>query len=181
MSEPRIAAIETHWNGFRFRSRLEARWAVFLSEMGVEFSYEPEGFDLGAEGWYLPDFQLTGWNYAEVKPAALSEQEQKKCVALAEQTHKDVIFLVGPPDFKLFQFYTWDNKGVVSGGLKLDWFSYKDWKTGKDTTHLGVPHCDALIRMGLKKLGAHKSPSDFSETYQRAVYAARSARFGAHE
>ena len=41
-----IQAIETRYNGYRFRSRLEARWAVFFDEMGIEYEYEIEGFDL---------------------------------------------------------------------------------------------------------------------------------------
>jgi len=39
----RIAAIETRYRGYRFRCRLEARWAVFFDAAGVEWSYEDEG------------------------------------------------------------------------------------------------------------------------------------------
>jgi len=52
-----IKAIETVYNGYRFRSRLEARWAVFFDTLGIEYRYEPEGFDLDGI-WYLPDFFL---------------------------------------------------------------------------------------------------------------------------
>lgn len=58
MSEPRIKAIETRYKGYRFRSRLEARWAVFFDEMELRWEYEPEGFNLGNDGLYLPDFRL---------------------------------------------------------------------------------------------------------------------------
>lgn len=64
-----IKAIETRYKGYRFRSRLEARWAVFFDALGLEWEYEPEGFDLGEAGWYLPDFylpQLDAW--IEIKP-----------------------------------------------------------------------------------------------------------------
>lgn len=53
-----IKAIETEYNGYRFRSRLEARWAVFFDTLGVPYEYEPEGFDLGDGVYYLPDFRL---------------------------------------------------------------------------------------------------------------------------
>ena len=53
-----IKAIETSYNGYRFRSRLEARWAVFFDAMGIQYEYEPEGFELGIHGRYLPDFFL---------------------------------------------------------------------------------------------------------------------------
>lgn len=53
-----IKPIETYYNGYRFRSRLEARWAVFFDALGVKYEYEPEGFDLGDGIYYLPDFRI---------------------------------------------------------------------------------------------------------------------------
>lgn len=53
-----IKSIETEYNGYRFRSRLEARWAVFFDALHVPYEYEPEGFDLGDGTYYLPDFRL---------------------------------------------------------------------------------------------------------------------------
>jgi hypothetical protein len=65
----RIGAIETVYNNYKFRSRLEARWAVFFDELGIEYEYEKEGYNLGELGWYLPDFWLPEFNlWVEVKP-----------------------------------------------------------------------------------------------------------------
>ena len=55
-----LKPIETEYKGYRFRSRLEARWAVFFDTSGVKWEYEPEGFDLGDGIKYLPDFRLHG-------------------------------------------------------------------------------------------------------------------------
>lgn len=52
-----MKAIETAYNGYRFRSRLEARWAVFFDTLGIKYEYENEGYDLET-GYYLPDFWL---------------------------------------------------------------------------------------------------------------------------
>ena len=59
-----IKAIETVYKGCHFRSRLEARWAVFFENMGYEWKYENEGFE-SRNGYepeetlrYLPDFEL---------------------------------------------------------------------------------------------------------------------------
>lgn len=41
-----IKAKETEYNGYRFRSRLEARWAVFFDVLGIKYEYEPEGLVL---------------------------------------------------------------------------------------------------------------------------------------
>ena len=51
-----IPAIETFYRGCRFRSRLEARWAVFFQTLGLSWEYEPEGFTLSTKVPYLPDF-----------------------------------------------------------------------------------------------------------------------------
>lgn len=53
-----LKPIETSYNGYRFRSRLEARWAVHFEMHGVAYEYEKEGFELGKFGRYLPDFWL---------------------------------------------------------------------------------------------------------------------------
>lgn len=64
--------IETHYKGYRFRSRLEARWAVFFDHLKLSWEYEPEGFDLGDGVWYLPDFKVSNAMgdtiWYEVKP-----------------------------------------------------------------------------------------------------------------
>ena len=64
-------AIETFYNGYRFRSRLEARWAVFFDAYGIRYRYEDEGYyrDLGDEKInYLPDFYFPDYNlWGEVK------------------------------------------------------------------------------------------------------------------
>lgn len=71
-----IKAIETRYKGYRFRSRLEARWAVFFDTLEIKWEYEPQGFVVTKPGeelyendilvheedsteWtYLPDFYL---------------------------------------------------------------------------------------------------------------------------
>ena len=50
-----VKAIETRWRGWRFRSRLEARWAVFLDRLNLQWEFEPQGF-MTPLGPYLPDF-----------------------------------------------------------------------------------------------------------------------------
>lgn len=63
-----IKAIDTEYNGMLFRSRLEARWAVFFDVAGIKYEYEPEGFEHDGIK-YLPDFYLPDMDvYVEVKP-----------------------------------------------------------------------------------------------------------------
>lgn len=75
-----IKAIETVYKGYRFRSRLEAKWAILFDELGIKWEYEIEGFELENGARYLPDFYLIDFDcYAEVKPKTFSPDEFSKC------------------------------------------------------------------------------------------------------
>jgi hypothetical protein len=41
-----IAPLETRYAGYRFRSRIEARWAVFFTRLGLDWEYEEQGYDV---------------------------------------------------------------------------------------------------------------------------------------
>jgi hypothetical protein len=101
-----LKPIETVYNGYRFRSRLEARWAVYFDTLGIEYEYEKEGFDLGEHGWYLPDFwlpQVSMW--AEVKGKEFTEEELIKAKKLASASHYPVMKLKGIPECKSYNGY----------------------------------------------------------------------------
>lgn len=53
-----LKPIQTEYNGFLFRSKLEAQWAYFFDLAGIRYIYEPEGFKLPTGECYLPDFYL---------------------------------------------------------------------------------------------------------------------------
>ena len=55
MVEYTIDAVETQYKGINFRSKLEAKWAVFFDLCGWRWEYEP----INLNGWY-PDFALYG-------------------------------------------------------------------------------------------------------------------------
>lgn len=55
-----IPAIPTRYDGHDFRSRLEARYAVFFNAIHQAYEYEPGYFDLGNGIRYAPDFVLHG-------------------------------------------------------------------------------------------------------------------------
>ena len=46
--------IETSYRGHRFRSRLEAKWAVAFDHLGVQWKYEPQGYHVGHEARRVP-------------------------------------------------------------------------------------------------------------------------------
>lgn len=64
-----IKAVQTEYKGYKFRSRLEARWAVFFDAAGIKWEYEPQGFECKDGTKYLPDFYLPEERmWCEVKP-----------------------------------------------------------------------------------------------------------------
>jgi len=72
-----LKPIETKYRGYRFRSRLEARWAVFFDLLGLQWEYEPEGFKLPSGTVYLPDFKVYTPQgkeiWYEVKPGSVKD------------------------------------------------------------------------------------------------------------
>lgn len=97
-----LKAIETVYNGYRFRSRLEARWAVFFDALGVKYEYEKEGFDLGEAGWYLPDFWLPNEQiWVEIKGQEPTHDEKMKCGKLADDSGFPVTVFAGDAGYHL--------------------------------------------------------------------------------
>lgn len=93
---PAPQAIETTYRGFRFRSRLEARWAVFYHRLGVPFDYEPQGFVIDGKP-YLPDFWLPKQDcWVEIKGGDPTKEEYELASGLAKDTQKKVYIFVGP-------------------------------------------------------------------------------------
>lgn len=95
--------IETIYQGFRFRSRTEARWAVTFEVAGLAWQYEREGFSLPS-GWYLPDFWIAGGlggdapMWVEVKGQEPTPHEIALAQELARASRVCVAFAIGQPD-----------------------------------------------------------------------------------
>jgi hypothetical protein len=78
-----IKAIDTEYKGCRFRSRLEARWAVFFDMIDMEWVYEFEGYRLIDGTLYLPDFYFPKLDcFAEIKYKLFTKDEFRKCMML---------------------------------------------------------------------------------------------------
>lgn len=91
-----MIAIETEFRGVKFRSRTETRWAMVFDALGIEWLYEPEGFELPDVGRYVPDFYLPGIGcWFEVKGEKPTKEEQAKCAALAAASKKRVMLAYG--------------------------------------------------------------------------------------
>jgi hypothetical protein len=96
-----LKAIPTRYAGCYFRSRLEARWAVFFDTLDIKWQYEPEGFET-PHGWYLPDFYLPeGGAWVEIKGGSFTKKDKARASYVAQ--------------------HVWDERGdkfrVISGDI----------------------------------------------------------------
>ena len=104
-----IQTIPTKYKGIEFRSRLEARWAVFWNTLAIKYFYEYEEFQLSS-GQYLPDFWLPeiedyyapdledDWRevqgvWIELKGRELTSTELTLAEELSEHTQRMVYFM----------------------------------------------------------------------------------------
>lgn len=94
-----IKAIPTKYNGYVFRSKLEAQWAVFFDALGIRYEYEPEGFEMSDGTRYLPDFYLPdmdGGLFIEVK-GPMKKDDYHKIEMFWEEGDKPLYVLGGLP------------------------------------------------------------------------------------
>lgn len=176
-----LQAIQTQYKGFRFRSRLEARWAVFLDALDAKWSYEKEGFDL-AGNWYLPDFWVHDWDtWIEIKATRPSAEELSKCDLLAKASGKNVLLLAGEPWLK-------DDKNeydiTLFGREQGDWNGTSGWEFGEGrrcASEIWLVSDDhgAFALRPVAHEGDHKYPlsGNFADSILAALAAARAARF----
>lgn len=90
-----IAAKPTKFKETEFRSRLEARWAVFFDALKVRYEYEKTTYSIDGD-WYLPDFWLKRW-IVEVKPTPPTPEEYYKAKTVS--TESRIAIVCGPPNF----------------------------------------------------------------------------------
>ncbi len=169
------------------RSRLEARYAVFFDALKTPWEYEKEGFDLGTDGRYLPDFWLPELGcWVEIKPEYPTEREILKAERLGEEGHAVVIAYGLPLDRGLL-VWCMDDTGSTAGtnwwGEGLFFHTNRpQWAWSED----GLCICSDESHHSREFCGPDGSPFKMrlrqdctrkALPLRRAVEAARSARF----
>jgi hypothetical protein len=95
-----MRAIETRYAGHRFRSRLEARWAIVFDQLGITWRYEPEGFSLSDGLAYLPDFVLPsdGWTVEVKGDDSALDRDMDRIARYVTDSGRRVLVLGDVPD-----------------------------------------------------------------------------------
>lgn len=162
-----IKSIDTPYDGYLFRSRLEARWAVYFKHMDIDYSYEPVGVTLSDGSPYLPDFyfpELEVW--AEVKATMLDAFDYERVKQLALDTGKPVLILDGDPTARHYSMLIPEEDGnydvqITNIIQKADEKAFitgrflKGDKPFKDFGDLGKRALDAIRKARSKRFGVY--------------------------
>lgn len=129
-----VKPIETWFKGIKYRSRLEARWAVFFDRMGIPAHYEPQGY-ITSHGPYLPDFQI-GNMLIEIRPEPFysNADEYGVFAELADSLSFEVLVICGPP-------------AIIGRGPFFGFhiFDYMSRSSGKGAFISSCRKCDAVV------------------------------------
>lgn len=186
-----VNAIETPYKGILFRSRLEAKWAVFMDELNVIWEYEIDGFENDNGKRYLPDFYLPRLNcFVEIKPRKPTEDEYEKCWLAVEATGKDLFVLWGLPQdpWEISQ----DDRHGCFGMFRQNVAPqesefYEEWIVSDDRYWAHCPSCNTV---GIVLVGAteklkccsknpgHSLAPEANGKIAQAAEKARNYRFG---
>jgi hypothetical protein len=182
-----IKAIETSYKNCLFRSRLEARWAVFFDGLGIKWEYEPEGFEMSSGKRYLPDFWLPEYKvWFEVKSEKdlISDYETDKMVEFISESESNLILCIGQPqDEEMYLIHgkkLSERKDIYEGNVNvnknhiraLTWM-FHFWKVYFYPNPLLVPKFQISL--------IHNEESPFHRVVGNAYQQARSARFESGE
>ena len=178
--------LPTKFNGTTFRSRTEARWAVFFTCMNWEWTYENQGFELEAGGHYLPDFEIrlpnTEMYFVEVKPDDFDKFEQEEYMdrlqRFTSEAGKDLLILDGNPSCKPFDLVCHSFEGKSLGCAFLqDYEPYVRWI---DEYWMGYIQLDATTG---RQFTVHRNDErlqrkSFGRRYVESLNAAKAEKFG---
>jgi hypothetical protein len=177
-----LTSINTSYDGNLFRSRLEARWAVFFNSLKIPYEYEKEGFSLSS-GYYLPDFWLPKQNYwIEIKATYPNEEELSLCRELTRESHhKSLLFFGTIPNplwvdssgpYSLSRDDSQNESAILDGGV--DW--HYTWCECPKCGILGIEYDGRAARL-CKCFDYDKGYNGASPNLLNAYLAARQARF----
>ena len=128
-----IPAVVTVQNGKAFKSKLEAQWAEFFTDIKIPWQYEPRTFTLPKIGVYTPDFLLDNYGvplWVEVKPKGYYYRDVRglmdKPQSLCQHAKQDVVMLdiddVNDAIYESFTLFRHTETTVDGDGNDAGWF-----------------------------------------------------------
>lgn len=146
---------ETIYKGVKFRTKLEARWAVFFDDCNAKWTYRPKTFDLGNGDYFTPEFLLENVHgrggdslYVVVRTSISKEEERiidkfnKK-----DEVHKEygyrliknkVLFVSNLPPIDLSDSRYYTQFGNSYEGTDITPFNFESIDGDYFTAHPGI-------------------------------------------
>lgn len=151
-----LCSIETAYAGYRFRSRLEARWAIFFDALEIPWLYEEQGYSLNhGRVWYLPDFRLPDYNvFVEIKPdvSVITERDKAAYCALSVESGMEVLVFVGSevgPKTGAYAFFEQDGQPCYDGPVV---WSVCPNCCGPKRTHYGLAKPEQMLCLNCREV-----------------------------
>lgn len=180
-----IKPIQTFYDGHWFRSRAEAKWAVFFNEVGCPYQYEPEGYEMDGGVRYLPDFRLPidfwgrdcylGADY----PQELYVEVKGRGILSDEEIHKILTFSEYYPTLVVGDVPLYITK--LDGIRERTWFPmfWNGWTMYRTDYSMFFTMKDGRLYVGEYMNQGHllNEALDEGGTIQKALTAARYKRF----
>lgn len=164
-------SLPTIYAGITFRSRLEARWAVFFDALKLRWEYEPEGVSVDSGG-YFPDFRVSPGNVSpllvEVKgdPKALTAEYLAKLHEVCRATGMMLAIFGHMPDWRWTAGRTpavpligpTARLEVIHLGVDFWEISTRPWPTDRPYTQTVVHPCgESMLPEGRAALDAARN------------------------
>lgn len=99
-----MKALETEYYGHHFRSRIEARWAVFFVTLGVRWVYELKHYDFGLKRPWLDDADAFNEYLQEALEENSYDERSDVISRVYHDRHEHEMYL---PDFFLPDLKHW--------------------------------------------------------------------------
>lgn len=154
------------YDGVQFRSRLEARWAVFFDQLNILWQYEP--FVIEGNGKeYKPDFVVFNLLFketvlVEIKPLKPNGEYISYLKSIRDPKKKEFLILIGEPQFGVFngiRIFGKANQHEITSLVPCgSCGSYKFY----GTHHYSFCQCNAMM----PPLPSHVSANKFASEYR---------------
>jgi len=112
-----MKAKPTYYNATLFRSKLEAKWAVFFDRLGIDYEYENESYLCSDGSQYTPDFYLpfvttrgqNGGTFIEIKPMSYIHDSDYEVRIISAIKPNNLVLFKGEPYPNADPVYSFDN------------------------------------------------------------------------
>jgi hypothetical protein len=157
--------IPTTYDGVQFRSRLEARWALFFDQLNILWQYEPFVIERNGKE-YKPDFIVFNILFkeillVEIKPLEPNDEYVSYLKKIRDPKKKEFLILIGEPKFGVFngiRIFGKDNQHETTSLVpcqECGWYKFYG------THQYSFCQCRAMMPPLPSHVSAHKFASEY--------------------